>query len=236
MKKRMTTIRCEVSDILKGAFDKEDGPRVISPYGVEMRRVALIGFVVGQYSSEGFSSITIDDSSGTIRSKGWGGDAQALNSIAQGSFVLVIGKIREYEGERYIAPEIIRSVDDPNILTLHKLERLRTLLQRSGASEIEVAGGETSGIKSDGGLVVATPPAETDTPTTSSPSEKISATAPLRQQILQFIRQKGVPVSSEEVLSYFVERGFQKKEITHRLLDLLEDGSIIEDPIGVFRC
>ncbi|MCF2135756.1 MAG: hypothetical protein K9W43_00780 [Candidatus Thorarchaeota archaeon] len=236
MKKRMTAIRCEVSDIINGTFDKEDGPRVISPYGVEMRRVALIGFVVGQYSSEGFSSITLDDGSGTIRSKGWGGDAQALSSIAQGSFVLIIGKIREYEGERYIAPEIIRSVDDSNILTLHKLERLRTLLQRSGVPGIESSGSETGDMSSDSGLVVATPSAEPDTPAPPPTSEKISSTAPLRQQILQFIKSKDAPVSSEEVLSYFVEKGFQKKELTHRLLDLLEDGSIIEDPIGVFRC
>ncbi len=228
----MTTIRCEVSDIIKGSFDNNDGPRVISPYGVEMRRVALLGFVVNRYSSEGYASITIDDGSGTIRSKGWGADANALNSVELNSFVLVIGKVREYEGEMYIVPEIIRSVSDPNLLTLHKLERLRTLLQRSGVSGIE-APDDMVDTSEQSGLVVASSPTTKSPPSTDNGP---SASAPLQKQILQFIQSHDGPVSNDEILAFFGERGYPKSEVTHKILDLLDDGLITEDPIGVFKC
>ncbi len=235
MKKRMTAIRCEVADIINGTFDNDDGPRVISPYGVEMRRIALLAFVVGHYSSEGFSSITLDDGTGTIRSKGWGTDAQALNSVMPGSFVLVIGKIREYEGERYITPEIVRSVNNPNLMTVHKLERLRTLLKRSGVTGIESPGGEPESAElENASLVVSTTSDNSDSSTAST--TEIPSSASLRDQILQFIRAKKKPVSNDEILSYFVERGFQKTEVNSRVLDLVYDGSIIEEPIGVYRC
>ncbi|RLI62553.1 MAG: hypothetical protein DRO93_00860 [Candidatus Thorarchaeota archaeon] len=240
MRKRMTAIRCEVADIVNGSYDNEDGPRVLSPYGVEMRRVVLVGFVVDQYVSEGFASITIDDSTGTIRAKGWGSDASALSSIQLGSLVLMIGKVREYEGERYIVPEIIRAVTNSNYLILHKLERLRTLLERSGVTGIE-APEESIAPESEAGLVVAAPLPADESPATAQGTEDgasstTSTTGPLGQQIIHFIRARGGPVSNDEILEHFTANGFDRNEITLKILDLLDDGTIIEDPIGVYRC
>jgi len=45
-----------------------------------------------------------------------------LAKIKKGEIVEVVGKIREYNDERFIVPEIVRVVEDPNCLTLRKLE------------------------------------------------------------------------------------------------------------------
>ncbi len=236
----MTAIRCEVSDIIDGRYDTDDGPRVISPYGVEIRRAVLLGFVIDNYYSDNYASFTLDDGSGTIRAKGWGADAEALRNVEPHSFVMVIGKVREYEGERYIVPEVIRFVPDPNYLTLHKLERLRTILERSGMTGLEAP--EPEETEAGGGLVVAAPGQAAPENAVFQQSTSVGADtsrptgAPLVKQILDFICSQGGPVSNDSILEHFCDLGYDKSEITLKILDLLDDGSIIEDPIGVYRC
>ncbi len=231
----MTAIRCDISDIIHGKYSEEDSPRVVSPYGVEIRRAVLIGFVVGNYSSSEYATLTLDDGTGTIRVKGWGAEAEMLSQVNLYSLALVVGRVREYEGERYIVPEIIRDIPNSNYLTLHKLERLRTILERSGLTGIEPA--EPEGGVEGPPLVVASPPsAEESVSSAPSPKGSSGMTGPLVKQILEFIRSSGGPVPNDEIIAYFVEKGFDKNDITLKILDLLDDGAIIEDPIGVYRC
>ena len=62
MKERMTATRASISDIVKGTFGKDDGDRVISPDGIELRRVMIVGHIVSRLTGkDNFASITIDD-------------------------------------------------------------------------------------------------------------------------------------------------------------------------------
>lgn len=70
MQERMTAVRASVADIIRGTYNEEDGHHVVSPQGVGLRRVVLVGFIVRQYVGQGnFASITIDDGTETIRAK-----------------------------------------------------------------------------------------------------------------------------------------------------------------------
>jgi RPA family protein len=79
MRERMTAVRASISDITKGLFSNDNGQHVVSPFGVELRRVVIVGFVVNKFSREGddsgkkrFESITVDDGTDTIGVKVWG--------------------------------------------------------------------------------------------------------------------------------------------------------------------
>ena len=87
-------------------------------------RVNIIGNIVDKYESEGekkYSFFTLDDGSGQIKLKVFGDDAEKFKDIAQGLTVAVIGVLRNWNDETYIAPEIIKEQDSKYLL-VRKLE------------------------------------------------------------------------------------------------------------------
>ena len=82
MRERITAVRASITDIVNGIFGDENGPRVISPDGVELRRVLIVGHIVDRLTGkDNFASITIDDGTETIRAKAWGNEASALQDV-----------------------------------------------------------------------------------------------------------------------------------------------------------
>ena len=229
MRERMTAVRASVADIIKGKYGDDNGPRVISPFGVELRRVVLVGYIRNQYMGQGnFASITIDDGSETIRGKLWGTEASSLETVKLNSFVMVVGKVREYQDEIYIAPEIVRELDDPNYMTTHMLERYRAMLTLSGVTYPDSASLETDDFGSEQSSL------EESTSTSSTP--KKSSVTGLSKQILQFIEQHANPegVSIQDIVSFFEVGGHEKSAVQLKVLDLIESERIVEIEIGKY--
>ena len=109
-----------------------------------------MGTVVSKFVSEdeNFASITIDDSTDTIRAKTFK-TVKPLDVIRIGDIVDLIGKVREYNAEIYIMPEIVRKIIDPNIEILRRLELLAKSkkLQESGAPQIVSAKEDRAALK-----------------------------------------------------------------------------------------
>jgi len=96
-------------------------------------RVNVIGNIVDKYDSEGekkYSFFTLDDGSGQIKLKSFGDDSEKFKDVGQGQTVLVIGVLRNFNNETYIAPEIIRE-QDPKYLLIRKLEIEKNKSQNS---------------------------------------------------------------------------------------------------------
>ena len=92
--------------------------------GKKLVRVNIIGSIVDKYASEGekkFLFLTLDDGSGQIKLKSFGDDAERFSWISQGQIVAVIGVLRFFNNEIYIAPEIVRELDSKYLL-IRKLE------------------------------------------------------------------------------------------------------------------
>lgn len=68
-----------------------------------------------------YAAVTLDDGSDTIRLKVFK-TTKPLDSLNVGDVVDAIGKVREYEGERYMIVEIAKKVDDPNYELMRRLE------------------------------------------------------------------------------------------------------------------
>src|SRR4030042_1159421 len=123
---RMTARKTSIADITNGRWVKNEGLEpsfVVSQSGEQISRARIMGTVVSKFVSEdeNFASITIDDSTDTIRAKTFK-TAKPLDVIQVGDIVDLIGKEREYNAEIYMMPEIVRKVTDPNVEVLRRAE------------------------------------------------------------------------------------------------------------------
>jgi RPA family protein len=224
MMKRMTAVRASISDIVTGTYGDDNGAHVTSSYGVELRRVAIVGFVVSKYTSEPkdggkkFTSITLDDGTDTIKVNVWGEEESALlEGVKHDILALVIGKVRKsknpkYEDEIYLVPEIVKEIKNPNYMALHLLERYQAILTRSGVSP------DTGGDNNQQQLTTIvggpSPPAVTG----------------LTKQILSYIEASATEagVNLDDILAFFEEKGKDPIEIQNKIFILIADGLINE--------
>ncbi len=219
----MTAVRASISDITNGSFSNDNGPHVISPFGVELRRVVLVGFVVNKFYREGddtgkkrFESIVVDDGTDTIGVKVWGEeDASLLEGVKENILALVIGRVREYNDEVYVMPEIVRELTDPNYMSLHLLERYKAILNRSGISTLET-------IEQQQELLAAS---------------SVSVSGKLANDILAYVRLEAPPegISLREIVAYFEKKGEDSEKVQTKVFNLVAEGALNEVSIGQFR-
>ena len=123
-KKRLPALKMGISDLIKGKFVSAVGftpAYVLTPSGQKAGRVRIIATVVNKWQSKdkGMTVITLDDGSETIRAKAFGSlifDDHNLGDISE-----VVGKLRFYNDELYIAPEVSWE-SEPNAELLRELE------------------------------------------------------------------------------------------------------------------
>jgi RPA family protein len=106
---RQTAYRVQIKDLLHGTYVKEEGliPNHINVGGIPVSRVNIIGAVVDKHEENNITDFLIDDGSGRITVR----DFEKKVQCAVGDIVMVIGRIRQYGSERYVAPEIIKPTD-----------------------------------------------------------------------------------------------------------------------------
>ncbi|MBU0929822.1 MAG: hypothetical protein KJ623_02015 [Nanoarchaeota archaeon] len=121
--------RTWIKDLKNGAFFEKQSelePNYILINNKKISRVYLIASVIQKFENEdsSYANITIDDGSSDIRLKVWKNDVELISDILISNLILVIGKIKKYEDEIYIVPEIVKKVD-PNWELVHKLILLK---------------------------------------------------------------------------------------------------------------
>jgi RPA family protein len=138
---RLVAVKAQISDLIAGAYfevaGKWEPDYLITPAGERVSRVNLIGLVVANFFSEdgNYGTVTVDDGTETIRLKSFKGDVKALKELQIGQVVCVIGKVRKYKDEVYIAPETIVPSDSDREM-LRKLELLRNKKRLSSLKEL----------------------------------------------------------------------------------------------------
>jgi len=129
-KKREIAYKIRIGDLLQGnkIFDQslQANQRLLHLElgNKKLIRVNIIATVIDKYVSDGekrFSSLTVDDGSGQIKTRLFGEDIQKFNEFAQGDTILIIGFIRAFNDELYILPEIVKK-QDSRYLLIRKLE------------------------------------------------------------------------------------------------------------------
>lgn len=109
--KRQVAYKISIATILNSAFAKDmDSAGYIRVNNMTVSRVNIIGILIAKNDSQNFSSAIIDDSTGRISLRTF--EPSGVFSRAEiGDPAIVIGKVREYNNEKYIIPEIVRKMD-----------------------------------------------------------------------------------------------------------------------------
>ena len=123
--RRLTAKKVSIAELMSGRFVKKtgfDSSYVLTNLGRRLSRVRLLGLIVDKFKpAEGtWAAITLDDGNDTTRAKAFQ-NVKVFDKVLPGDLVDVIGKTREFNGEIYIAPEIVRKVE-ANFETLRLLE------------------------------------------------------------------------------------------------------------------
>ena len=106
---RQTAVICTLEDINEGEWVQRESP---DPSGIRtskgfLSRVNIIGVIVERPTEQ---SIVFEDGTGRMTARSFDPLPQ-LDRVDVGDVVLVIGRPREYNGERYIVLEICKKLD-----------------------------------------------------------------------------------------------------------------------------
>lgn len=119
---RQVAYKARISDILNHILIKDNiSAGYIKLNNAKISRVNIIATIVYKPESGGLNGALIDDSTGKIPLRVFENDELFLK-FEVGDAVLAIGKIREFNGEKYILPEIIKKINNPQWFNVRKLE------------------------------------------------------------------------------------------------------------------
>jgi RPA family protein len=121
--KRQIAYKTRIKDLLGGKYVKEEGwnPNYIEAGERKISRINLIGTIVSKEAIDSFQSLIIDDGTGKISARTFEKDL-SLDNLDIGDVVLIIGRPREYGGEKYILIEIIRKIENKKWILYRKAE------------------------------------------------------------------------------------------------------------------
>jgi RPA family protein len=204
---RQTAYKVWINDIHKAGLeqDPDSGMSFLKIKDMNVVRANLFGVVADKGSYEGYSTIVLDDSSGSIRARVWSDDVYLLENVNVGDPVFVVARWAEFNNERYIRPEIVRKVSmDWALFRRLELTKLYGLPSRE----------EKVSVKSE-----------------EDKADKIEPSLADREFVLNLI-EKNDEVSDEQIV---VQSGKSKEIMKVAIQDLLKDGEIFAVKPGVYR-
>jgi len=120
--------KLKIEDLVRGQYIRSiegtEPSHLLTPWGQRVTRARVMGTVVDKFVREdqSYATLRLDDGSETISLRAWREGVPELNRFNIGSTVDIIGRVREFEGEVYLVPELIIQVNDPNWELVRELE------------------------------------------------------------------------------------------------------------------
>ncbi len=243
-KKRMTAKKARIIDIVKGRYKPAEGMTpgyILTPFGMKISRARVMATVVNKFVSEdkNFASATIDDGTETMRAKSFG-STKFFDSVNLGDSVDVIGKVREYNDEIYMAPEIVIKIIDPNFESLRRLELVKQYMDWKRKNQIISEALK----KYEPGKVMEAVKGEINPEDAESILEFLSVPSPVenkkdikeeaKKAVLNIVTEldKGEGVAYSELMS---KAGVDEKTFDKVVNDLLEEGTCYEPRPGQLK-
>ncbi len=243
--KRITAKKASIGEMTNGMFVRKSGfesSYVLTNLGRRLSRIRTVGLIVDKFISpdERYATVTLDDSTDTIRCKAFV-NIKIFDGLGHGDMVDAFGKIREYNGEVYIIPEILKKVH-PNFETLRilelekmlreqreKIKKVRELQkQASDIDELKTVAKQSMSLEDAEGILEAQEIIENIT------EEKVAGTAEIRSKILNLIEKldRGEGADYQEIL---VKSGLSENDVDFSIQDLLESGVCFEPTPGKIK-
>jgi RPA family protein len=225
--KRSTAHRIRLKNIVNSPYEKREGfnPSVIKFNNLEISRVNIIASIVGKYltDDQNYCAITLDDGSETIRVKNFGAEVGVIKELNVGDIVRIIGKVKEYNEEKYIAGEISK-VLNPNWLIVNEIElsnQKQTATDSSTTDSINKVI-ETKTNSSENEEII------------SISSESSDSESSIKQKILQYLKNNdnGTGVIMDQIMTSL---DVSSEEVKDSLYELLKVGEIYEPKKGILK-
>ena len=225
--KRSTAYRIRLKNIVNSPYEKREGfnPSVIKFNNLEISRVNVIASIVGKYltDDQNYCAITLDDGSETIRVKNFGAEVGVIKELNAGDIVRIIGKVKEYNEEKYIAGEISK-VLNPNWIIVNEIElsnQKQTTTDSSTADSINKVI-ETKTNSSENEEII------------SISSESSDSESSIKQKILQYLKNNdnGTGVIMDQIMTSL---DVSSEEVKDSLYELLKVGEIYEPKKGILK-
>ncbi|MBN1502633.1 hypothetical protein JW930_03745 [Candidatus Woesearchaeota archaeon] len=117
--KRHTAHKVNIIELLDSEYIKKQGwePSQFLISTGPVSRINIIGFIVSKEEN----TFLIDDGTGNISVRLFE-RLPEFDAVQIGSLVMLIGRPREWNNQRYIVPEIVRKIEDTNWLKVRLLE------------------------------------------------------------------------------------------------------------------
>ncbi|MBU7043254.1 MAG: replication protein RepA [Theionarchaea archaeon] len=251
MKKRAPSQRMRLDEIHQGTFvtAEEDFELnyLIATDARKVYRAKVVATIVSDpYISDdsAYGRITLDDGFDTISGAVFREQTALLEDVELGQLVQVMGKIREWKGEKQLTLEAISPVH-PNFMLLHRIEILTAhkeharLLEtaqkiyeqhpdlRSAKDQAREKGVPTDIIEALDELRYLEEHQEEEEEPVVSKSETV------KMKVLSFIESNGEGVDMDKILAAFADT-YTTEEIEDAIKDLLSIGEIFERKINFF--
>lgn len=235
---RYPSIKVRIGDLLKGDFypgdpEEKKPSYVVTRLGEKVVRASICGFIVDKFvnSLGNYGYLSINDDTGSIKCKFFYDDVENVEKYEIGDLVHVIGKIREFNDERYINTEIIKKVDD-DFFVLHRLEIIQRISKKDKIlSKIISILSEND---SEDVREYIMKEFEIDEEVLEAILKNRIETIDHKSLILKFLEEidegEGVQVSK-----LFEMLNLSEREIEEAIDELLEEGKIYEPKPGVLK-
>lgn len=213
IQKRWTAYKFWIKDIINATTITKEGAHFFEIRGKEAARTNVIATVVDKQTNADntFSTITLDDATETIRVKTWKEDTKKLEEINIGDQVMIIGRIRVYNDEIFITPEIAKK-QEPEWLLVRKKE-----LEKAYGKPEEKARHETK---------------EESRPQEIIEEEVIEPTETARQKILEIIEKEPEGIQIGELIK---QSGLKEEEAEKAIDELLREGEVFQPRNGFLK-
>lgn len=237
----MPAVKTRIVDIVNGKYfssekEKMKAAFVITPFGQKISRLNLIATVIDKFVAEdgNYCSLTLDDGTSLIKAKSFKDDVKILKDFELGDMMLVIGKIREYNGEIYVNAEATRKILDANFEILRRFEILQELRKKKQmVDEIKSLSNQTS---------------------EDELKEYAKKKYGIGEEVLQFIRESSATERVEdykpslleviskldegsgvEINKIFEVANLPESVVENTLNELLANGTLYEPTVGILK-
>lgn len=117
--KRQTAHKCKIKQVLEAKYVQQQGwaPNYLEMNGMHVGRINIIAAIVSKENN----TITVDDGTGQINLILFQ-EQERANNLDVADIILIIGRPREYQNQRYIVPEIMKIVQDKKWIEYRRKE------------------------------------------------------------------------------------------------------------------
>lgn len=235
LRPRLTAYKLHISDLYAGSYVRKQTGAFLETSIGPVTRVRLLGTIMQRYDNpeKKYTSLTLDDTTETIRLKSWREDTEKLTDYQVGDIIDIVGKVRQQEdGELFIVPEDVFKVEDVNVELLRELEilELRKLMGGKTITKTEFEKGpEKKELEKE--------PEVTDPVEETAKQLPQESDADIRNKVMSLIitLDTGKGASYKEIVEHSDLRPVGEDVVETIILDLLNEGVIYEPEAGRYK-